>query len=890
MKDFVPYIPFFKFKKVFLSAYMIVINYQRRPIEQMKMSKQELVHFDNDFSREVWKTTYKYYEDETPSDTLRRVAKAVASVEKTEELRKEWEEKFLDMMTDFKVIPGGRILTNAGTEWKGATLLNCFVGPKPTNPMDSIEGIYEVLVDAALTLKSEGGWGYNFSFIRPRGSWISKIGVESPGAVKFMELFDKSSEIITSGPGEIKERHSKAKGKIRKGAQMAILDVWHPDIIEFITAKQTPGRLTKFNISVNCTNEFMEKILEVERMKNEGYSEEEIEKVDKWDLIFPDTSFERYDQEWDGDIKKWKEKGYPIKVYKTVKASWLWELITYSTYNRNEPGVLFIDRANEIFPSNYCYKLVSTNPCGEQVLPYAGSCNLASLNVTQFVDEETRTLDFDKIRKYAKYMVRFLDNINDLTPLPLSEYEEFVRKKRRIGCGINGWGSALYMMKIRFGSEKARKIRDQLMHEFAKACFEASIDLAVEKGHFEGCIPERHAESQFIKNLGLSKEYMEKLKRYGIRNSSVLSCQPTGNTGVLANLISGGIEPVFMPEYVRTAIVPESEIPEDLKPHLPAYWQGQFHETDVFKLAQEGDEQILKGTWKGTVYKIDKNRGLVKEVVCEDYGVKWLKKRGEWNPNAEWAVSIEQLTVEEHINDLEGFSRYVDSNISKTINVPHDYPYEDFVKVYLEAYKTGYIKGLTTYRSGTMTAVLSKKENEHKEYQSEEIILDNVKLPNSSPALLKIFRAEGKKWYTTVVMNDDQTRPIAFFVHTNHTEKNVLTFDVIDRLFDLACRKGIPEKFIEETKKKIKNDNNSTKIARVISLLLRHGVLPKSIVFELNKIDAPVTTFVYQIRKYLTNFIKGGERIEEECSHCRSKSLVYQEGCVVCMSCGNSMC
>lgn len=874
----------------------------------MKEKTEDLEHFsqktifEDSFSQEIWEQTYKHHTDKTIDDTLKRVSLAVASVESTEELRNEWSEKFYEMLSGFKVTAGGRIYSNAGTGWRGTTLINCFVNPKPSHQHDSIEGIYEVLLDQAKTLKSEGGWGHNFSSIRPRGSFISGIGVESPGAVKFMELFDKSSEIVTSGSG-LKTNNPRSKGKARKGAMMAILDCWHPDIIEFVTSKQTPGKLTKFNISVNCTDEFMKKILKTENLLNNTPDEETmeelrrgetkeslIEKYDTWHLEFPDTEFSLYDEKWDGDLREWKKNNYPTKIYKTVSARWLWNLILESTYNRAEPGVVFLDRANEYYSSNYVSKIVACNPCGEQMLPPGGSCNLASLNLTQFVNETRNDFDYEKIEKYTKYLVRFLDNVNDLTLLPLEEYEKFVRNMRRIGIGVMGWGSALYMMKIRFASPEAHNLREKLMRKISLSAHEASIDLAEEKGMFKGCDPEKHLNTKYIKSLPLSEEYVNKLRKYGIRNSALLSCQPTGNTSILANIVSGGIEPVFMPEYVRTVIVPSC--PEELKEVVPKYWQGEFHETEYFKFAKEGDEEILKCVWKdNTVYKIDKNRGLTKEVLCEDYGVRFLKKLGEWDPNADWAVTALSLSVKDHIEDMKGFARWIDSAISKTINVPYDYPFDDFKRVYLEAYREGFIKGVTTYRTGTMTSVLSLKEEKNADATDEEIVLQDVKFPDNTPAQMKILRAEGKKWYVTMIMNNYQ-RPIAFFVHTNHPEKNITTNNALELLFDLAFAKGIPEQHIVSTRNKISQDNNATKIARVISLLLRHGVLIKNIVSTLNKVENVYAgSFLFQIRKLLASFVKDGERAEGVvCHNCGSKNIVFQEGCFVCLDCGSSRC
>lgn len=323
--------------------------------------------FQDSFSEEIWRVTYKDHNDTCLSDTLRRVAKDIASAEATEEKRVEWEGKFYDLLSDFKALAGGRIFANAGTEWQKTTYANCYVGPLPDRDLDSIDGIYKVLVDQANTLKSEGGWGMDFSWIRPRGSFIHGVGVDSPGSIRFMELFDKSSEIVTAGSGKASS-NKKAKGKIRKGAMMGTLGVWHPDIVEFITAKQTAGRLTKFNVSVNCTEEFMDRVNEIKVLSETGGGPEDFEKLerlDSWELIFPETSHPAYKAEWAGDIGSWKAKGYPVVVYNTVSVSWLWNLIMESTYNRNEPGVLFLDRANHFNPLSYQETIKSTNPCGK---------------------------------------------------------------------------------------------------------------------------------------------------------------------------------------------------------------------------------------------------------------------------------------------------------------------------------------------------------------------------------------------------------------------------------------------------------------------------------------------------------------------------------------------
>lgn len=1207
--------------------------------------------FEDSFSEEVWSNTYKNYKDKDINDTFNRVAQAIASVEKTEDLRKEWAEKFYDMMCNFSVVPGGRILANAGTEFRGTSLINCFVGPTPKYDCDSLSGILEVLRSQSITLKSEGGWGKNFSFIRPRGTFIKGIGVETPGAVKFMELFDKSSEIITAGSGK-KASNKKAKGKIRKGAMMGILDISHPDIIEFITIKQTSNRLSKFNLSINCSDKFMDKVLLVSKLKKESGSQEQIDEI-TWDLIFPDTTYEKYKEEWCGDIQDWQEKNYPVIVYQTVKVDWLWNLITQSTYSRNEPGILFLDRANKFNELNYAEKIFASNPCvtldswvttsrgakqvkellgipftaivdgicwnssekgffvsgnkpilkistingytlkvtenhkikilrnnkidwiaagklsigdqifinnhssvdvkisekndaigyalgllvgdgnisgknahlcswgntegvknvrnkvmqellqyaspaktfkgwhevkgrneyriqfkdlhsyaisygltssnkhvnktieediyiskgfirgmfdaygsvqgnrdtglsirlsqsnledlqaiqrmlvrwgivstiyenkrdeclkdmpdgkggkkeylckanhelvlsksniekylniigfydsdkkekcerllteyvyglhketylaeissienfpneivadceipginafdcnglvisncGEQLLSNENICCLGSLNLTQFINKNRTGFDLHKLAKYTKYLIRFLDNVNDYSDAPLPEYINSMRNKRRIGAGLMGWGSALFILKVKYGSKESTKLRTEILKTYTLAGVEASLDLADEKGMFNLCEPEKHAFSPYWDNIDLPENLRKRILKNGIRNSSLFSCQPTGNAGVTAQIVSGGIEPVFMSEYIRTVIV--SSTPDHIKDVTPNWNQGEWAETNMFKFSQEGDEQILRGVdSNGVVYKIDKNRGLTKEVLCQDYGVRYLTKFGEWNPSADWAATTTSLSVKDHLVELEGFAKYLDSSVSKTINIPNDYLFEDFQNIYLDAYNTGYIKGCTTYRSGSMTSVLSAVDQKNDDID-EEVILEDVKLPDNMSAEMKVLHDhEGdssRKWYVTISLNENKA-PVAIFVQTNAMEKSVTTNDAIEKLFALAKVKGIPEQYIESTFKKCNNDSNSVKIARAIGLLLRHGVRIKYIVAEIDKVDGVTfSSFLFHIKKMLGSFVKDGEKIDgAKCTECNGQ-LVYESGCQKCLQCGNSKC
>lgn len=528
----------------------------------------------------------------------------------------------------------------------------------------------------------------------------------------------------------------------------------------------------------------------------------------------------------------------------------------------------------------------------EQMLAPGGVCCLGTMNLTQFVNKDRIGFDLDRVKKYVGYLVRFLDNVNEYSDAPLPEYVSTMRNKRRIGCGVMGWGSSLIMMKIRYGSKEALKIQHELLTVFTHAGVEASLNLADEKGMFSLCEPENHVLSPYWDNIDLPVNLRNRMKKNGIRNSALFSNQPNGNSGCLAQVVTGGIEPAFLPEYTRTVIV--SHMPDHIRLVTPVWSQGEFFETEMFKFAQEGDEQILRGVDKyGTVYKIDKNRGLTKEVLCQDYGVRYLSKIGEWDPTADWAATTTQLSVEEHITDLKGWCKCADSACSKTVNLPSDYMFEKFQNIYLDAFETGYIKGITTYRAGTMSSVLSAVDQKD-ESSDEEIILDDVKLPDTTTAEMKVLRDHesggSRKWYCTIGLNANKA-PISIFVQTNAIEKSVTTNDVVDRLINLARVKGIPSQYIESTVRKCGNDSNSVKIARTIGLLLRHGVRIKNVVAELDKVEGVTfASFLFHVKKLLAGYIRDGEKVDgEKCTQCGGQ-LIYESGCYHCASCGSSKC
>ena len=635
--------------------------------------------FIDEFSEEIYKQTYKYGNEDI-NETHLRVARDLASVEKDKDF---WISEFLWALEDFKFSPGGRITSNAGTGLKGTTYINCFVDGFVGEDQDSMEGILDTLRRQALILKSEGGYGFCADVMRPRGGFINGIGNESPGAVRMLDMWDTQSSVITEGSGN-KTKNEKGKVKIRKGAQMVTMSCFHPDIEEFIKSKQTPGRLTKFNMSVLITDEF------IDAVKNNK----------PWNLEFPDHDNykEEYKKHWDGNIKKWKALGYETKIYKTYEnANYLWDIIMESTYSRNEPGVLFVDTMNRLNNLYYCEHITSTNPCGEQILPIGGVCLLGSINLTQFIDFELKNWDYPKLKKLIPIAVRFMDNVNDITNVPLESQKKSLKEKRRIGLGLMGYGSALMMLKIRYGSEKALELTDDLMRFISNEAYQASSKLAAEKGSFPLYDEEKYLDSEFIKQA-LNEETIQMIKENGIRNSHLLSIQPTGNSSIFCNNVSGGLEPIFMPTYIRTSGMPYT--PEGLDKPKNIDWENKTYEsTTNWMWVKEGDDSLLKTEFNGYFWKFDKNRGLLRETVVMDYAVRFLESKGEWNSKEEWAATTTELNIDEHINTMAVISKYIDSAMSKTINLPNEYKYENFKNLYMDMYDTKTIKGGTTYRS-----------------------------------------------------------------------------------------------------------------------------------------------------------------------------------------------
>lgn len=862
-----------------------------------KLDSDSLLKFDNfnydPLSIEVWGDNYKAPGETTREEVWTRMATSCSEVEKIE-IRNKIAYDFLSLLYNDKFIPGGRILANLGVNSrKGTTLYNCFVhNPADIDlkKCDSIEGIYSMLMAQAKTLKSEGGYGINASWIRPAGSYIRGIGSRTPGVLKFMELWDKSSEIITQGSVKILgPQRPNEKNKIRKGAQMLVLDIWHPDIEEFIIAKQTPNRLTKFNVSVGITEGFMEAVVN--------------DKV--WDLKFPDTEHQDYDEKWFGNIDDWEQQNLPVIRHKQIKARILWDLIMRSTFERNEPGVLFLDVANKLNPVFWFDKIRTTNPCGEVPMS-TGVCNLGSLNLPMFVTQDKQLkFDFEQFATAVKTAIRFLDNINDISDTPLPEYKQSVREKRRIGLGVMGLGSLHMMLGIKYGSSESLELSEKIFKIKCENELLASAELGKEKGSFLKFDREQYFQSYWWKNLKIDENIKKQIEAIGeMRNSHQSMNAPTGNTGIYARNVSGGIEPVFSTKYVRWSIVPEKRRFELIEAgfKFPDITAGQWHETEHVKFSMRGDEEILSGTFNGREYEIDKNRGLVVASLVEDYGYKFAKdlySQKEFDKllsEGKFATANE-LTVSEHLSVLSKIAGYVNMSISKTINIPNHYSYEDFKTIYLEAWKAN-IKGVTTYREGTMTAVLETEKH------SSEITarpLNNPKenhapkRPSVLPCDIYHVQVKGEKWNFFVGLHEGKPYEIfagrAKHIHLPKNRKEGIIKK--NGSYNLYTGEGENELKVEDLATVFENPTESA-FTRTVSLALRHGIPIQFLVEQIEKgadKENDMFTLAKGLMRVLKRYIQDGIKpTVKKCPECKSAELAYQEGCLHCKTCGFSKC
>ncbi|MDO8775811.1 MAG: adenosylcobalamin-dependent ribonucleoside-diphosphate reductase [Burkholderiaceae bacterium] len=480
--------------------------------------------FSESISDHVWHTKYQWCEGghmQEPSieATWDRVALAVSGAETHH--RDDWRERFRTILSDFRFLPGGRILAGAGTS-RRATLFNCFVmGPLE----DSIQGIFNALREAMLTLQAGGGVGVDFSTLRPVGSLAIASGGVASGPVSFMKVWEAANTVLESN-------------NLRRGAMMATLRCDHPDIESFIESKTSGATLPHFNLSVAVTDEFMRAV----------------EEDGPWPLVFPlgqhpiPVGGEVCERIWSGDIAP-----QLCLVHRRIPARALWEKLLESELSSAEPGVLFIDRINRANNLWYCERISTTNPCGEVPLPAYGGCNLGSINLTRFVQHpfaEHPNVDWADLKAVAGIATRFLDNVHDITMFPLKAQEKAVRASRRIGLGITGLADMFAMLGLRYGSPASLDLTRQIMGTIRDMAYRTSIEIAQEKGAFPEFDKIKYGASPFV--LDMSHDLQDAIAQHGIRNSHLLAVAPTGSISLLANNVSSGIEPIFALKATRS--------------------------------------------------------------------------------------------------------------------------------------------------------------------------------------------------------------------------------------------------------------------------------------------------------------------------------------------------
>ncbi|MFZ2206080.1 MAG: adenosylcobalamin-dependent ribonucleoside-diphosphate reductase, partial [Microgenomates group bacterium] len=500
--------------------------------------------------------------EKKPDEMWKRIAKAVASQEKTPEGKKKWEKEFNEAMKDFKYVPGGRILAGAGTGYD-VTYYNCFVIP---SPKDARGGILETLKQMVEIMARGGGVGINLSSLRPRGSRVKKVNGFSSGPINWAELFSVATKDIIQ------------QGGTRRGALMLMLWDWHPDIEEFITVKQDLKRINGANLSVCVSDSFMEAV----------------EKDADWDLVFPDTTDPEYDEKWDGDIFAWKALGKKVVVRKTVKARSIWDLIAQAAWKSAEPGLVFMERYNKWHNNWYWNRINCVNPCGEEGLPPWGVCNLGSVNLSALVKgtdvDKKGTFDFGELKKVVRAGVRFQDNIIDMDQY----FFEGIRKtqlegERRIGLGTMGLGDTLIKLHMRYGSKESLQFIDKVYKIIRDEAYRASTENAKEKGAFAKYDKEKYLKGKFIQ--ALPSDIQKNIGDRGIRNSLLLMQAPTGSTSLMVNTTSG-IEPVFEFEFIRRDRIGENIIRHHIyekwiKKHEKELKEGKIKRPQWFVSAQE---------------------------------------------------------------------------------------------------------------------------------------------------------------------------------------------------------------------------------------------------------------------------------------------------------------
>ena len=770
--------------------------------------------------------------EKTPDQMWKRVAKGVSKQEKKAN-QKKWEKKFYNAMSDFKFVPGGRILSGAGTDYE-VTYFNCFVIP---SPKDSREGIIDSLKQLVEIQSRSGGVGLNLSSLRPRGARVRKVNGFSSGPVTWAGLFSYATHDVVQ------------QGGSRRGATMLMLNDWHPDIEEFITVKEDLTKINGANLSVCVSDSFMEAV----------------KKDADWNLEYPDLDDPHYDKDWDGDLIGWKKAGRKTKVYRTVKAKELWDIICNAAWRSAEPGLHFLERSNKRSNTWYFEKLIATNPCGEQPLGAWAVCNLGAMNLSAYVADGK--FNYDSFGKDVKVAMRFLDNVIDDTYYFFKENEKSAKDIRRTGLGILGLADALIKMNLRYGAPESEETLRKIFKTLRDNAYEASSEIAKEKGAFPKFKKDKYMKGYHIKSL--PKGIQKKIEKNGIRNAVLLTIAPTGTTSLVSG-VSSGVEPVYEFEFIRRDRLGEHKM------FHPLY-----------------DE--------------------------------WRKDHPKEKKPA-YFVSANDLTPEEHVL-VQGIAQeYIDSSISKTVNAPNAHTIEDVKNLYMMAYDKG-LKGVTYMRDGSREGVLSRIEEEKEEAKPATLPKEIVRAPRPMMVEGVTYKTQTPIGETYITLNHDQNGdPFEIFVTIGKTGSDIAAMaDALGRMVSLNLRLAgnlPPRERIRQVISQLSGIGGARSVGfgenRVRSLPDAVAkILAKQYAFKVNGIvedklapgsktpvatpavdspeeqieDQDEITMLQQLP--LQEGLMAAEAKTHSydiCPECGTSSFVYEEGCGKCYSCGHSEC
>ena len=788
-------------------------------------------------SRDVLQEKYLKDGESDADDVYRRVARALASVEPQDQ-REQMEALFLDNLRA-GAIGAGRIMSAAGTDLQ-ATLINCFVQPVG----DCIQGfddfgypgIYEALREAAETMRRGGGVGYDFSRIRPRGAEVKATASIASGPCSYINVFDQSCSTVESAGA-------------RRGAQMGVLRIDHPDVQEFITAKRVPGRWNNFNVSVGVTDTFMQALLA-------DAAWELVHSARPGAGLMAAGAFQRVDGQW---------------VYKTLPARELWDTVMRSAYDFAEPGILFLDHIGQDNNLRYCESIAATNPCGEQPLPPYGCCDLGPIILTRFVRHPfgfagVPAFDFEAFEHAVTVQVRALDNVLEVTWWPLPQQRAESAAKRRIGVGFTGMGNTLAMLCLRYDAPEGRAFAARIAEHMRDAAYRASVALAGEKGAFPKFDADAYlADGTFASRLPAALR--QAIRAQGIRNSHLLSIAPTGTVSLaFADNASNGIEPPFSWVYRRKK--------------------------------RESD-------------------GSTSEYAVEDHAWRLYRQLGgDVEHLPEYFVSALQMPAADHIAMMEAVQPFIDTAISKTVNIPADYPYDDFKSLYLQAWRAR-LKGLATYRPNTILgSVLDTGAAPAAPGATVPPVADPMRsVIESRPkgALsavaekIEYWTQEGRKNLYLIVSflpvpsadgKGTLDRAIEFFMPVGQSGESQQWVTASMRLLSLAARGGFLERALNDMRKvawdrgpvrlgsHTKADGTRVPLwhdseVAAIAYALQNLIAQRSAVTPLPQLLGAGNGLVTDVEGVVPPMLAG-----KKCPECGAHAMIRKDGCDYCTQCG----